>query len=103
MAGDLGPAVTFVKTGEDRAGVRSEVEAWRSILIDRHGLSQDSEIAVPVRQALSEGLPFGATGRELLEIAGGVSNGKGLKGVLMGGAAGVIGAFNHPGFSRDGC
>lgn len=35
-------------------------------------------------------LPFGATGRELLEMAGGVSGGKALKGVLMGGAAGVF-------------
>ena len=35
-------------------------------------------------------LPFGITGRELLEMAGGIPNGKALKGVLMGGAAGVF-------------
>ncbi|MEM8861275.1 MAG: NADH-ubiquinone oxidoreductase-F iron-sulfur binding region domain-containing protein, partial [Chloroflexota bacterium] len=35
-------------------------------------------------------LPFGITGRELLALAGGVSHGKTLKGVLMGGAAGVF-------------
>lgn len=35
-------------------------------------------------------LPFGTTGRELLQMAGGVAGGKRLKGVLMGGAAGVF-------------
>lgn len=35
-------------------------------------------------------LPFGITGRQLLELAGGIPNGKRLQGVLMGGAAGVF-------------
>ena len=35
-------------------------------------------------------LPFGVTGRQLLELAGGIPNGKRLQGILMGGAAGVF-------------
>lgn len=35
-------------------------------------------------------VPFGLTGRDLLQMAGGIPNEKGLKGILMGGAAGVF-------------
>ena len=40
-------------------------------------------------------IPFGVTLRELLEMAGGVKGGKGLKSVLFGGAAGAFATSEH--------
>jgi NADH-quinone oxidoreductase subunit F len=40
-------------------------------------------------------IPFGVTLRELLEMAGGVANGKGLQSVLFGGAAGAFATAEH--------
>jgi NADH-quinone oxidoreductase subunit F len=40
-------------------------------------------------------IPFGLTLRELLEMAGGVKDGKGLKSVLFGGAAGAFATSEH--------
>jgi len=40
-------------------------------------------------------VPFGVTLRELLEMAGGVKGGKGLKSVLFGGAAGAFATSKH--------
>ncbi|MFN8413909.1 MAG: NAD(P)H-dependent oxidoreductase subunit E [Anaerolineales bacterium] len=40
-------------------------------------------------------VPFGVTLRELLEMAGGVANGKSLKAVLLGGAAGAYATSAH--------
>lgn len=40
-------------------------------------------------------VPFGVTLRELLEMAGGVKGGKGLKSVLFGGAAGAFATSEH--------
>jgi NADH-quinone oxidoreductase subunit F len=40
-------------------------------------------------------IPFGLTLRELLEMAGGVAGGKGLKAVLFGGAAGAFATSQH--------
>lgn len=40
-------------------------------------------------------VPFGVTLRELLEMAGGVSNGKNLQAVLFGGAAGAFATSTH--------
>jgi NADH-quinone oxidoreductase subunit F len=40
-------------------------------------------------------IPFGVTLRELLEMAGGVKDGKGLKSVLFGGAAGAFATSEH--------
>jgi NADH-quinone oxidoreductase subunit F len=40
-------------------------------------------------------VPFGLTLRELLEMAGGVADGKGLKAVLFGGAAGAFATSQH--------
>ncbi|NJC95517.1 MAG: NADH-quinone oxidoreductase subunit E [Anaerolineae bacterium] len=40
-------------------------------------------------------IPFGVTLRELLEMAGGVKSGKGLKSILFGGAAGAFATSEH--------
>ncbi len=40
-------------------------------------------------------VPFGVTLRELLQMAGGVANGKGLQSVLFGGAAGAFATSGH--------
>jgi NADH-quinone oxidoreductase subunit F len=40
-------------------------------------------------------VPFGVTLREVLEMAGGVANGKSLKSVLFGGAAGAFATLEH--------
>jgi NADH-quinone oxidoreductase subunit F len=40
-------------------------------------------------------VPFGVTLRELLNLSGGVANGKGLKAVLFGGAAGAFATSEH--------
>lgn len=40
-------------------------------------------------------VPFGVTLRELLEMAGGVKDGKGLKSILFGGAAGAFATSDH--------
>ncbi|MBL8051212.1 MAG: SLBB domain-containing protein, partial [Anaerolineales bacterium] len=40
-------------------------------------------------------VPFGVTLRELMEMAGGVANGKNLKSVLFGGAAGAFATSEH--------
>jgi NADH-quinone oxidoreductase subunit F len=40
-------------------------------------------------------VPFGVTLRELLEMAGGVKGGKGLKSILFGGAAGAFATSEH--------
>ncbi|HXF86045.1 MAG TPA: NAD(P)H-dependent oxidoreductase subunit E [Anaerolineales bacterium] len=40
-------------------------------------------------------VPFGVTLRELLEMAGGVANGKGMQAVLFGGAAGAFATSEH--------
>ena len=40
-------------------------------------------------------VPFGVTLRDLLEMAGGVKNGKGLKSILFGGAAGAFATSEH--------
>src|SRR2546423_3474306 len=45
-------------------------------------------------------LPFGATARELLELAGGVTKGRKLQTVLLGGAAGGFLSPGHPGQRR---
>ena len=47
-----------------------------------------------VRPGLYE-VPFGVTLRELLDMAGGVANGKSLQAVLFGGAAGVFATAEH--------
>src|SRR5580704_16022006 len=57
MLGDAGPAVALVGTGVKRARSRAEVDAGRFQLIGGHGLAQDAEERIGLRQALPMGAP----------------------------------------------
>ena len=65
-------------------------DAWRSYGTEQSPGTKLYCVSGQVEKPGIYELPFGATGRELLEMAGGVANGKAMKGILMGGAAGVF-------------
>ncbi|MFK7803136.1 MAG: NAD(P)H-dependent oxidoreductase subunit E [Anaerolineae bacterium] len=66
------------------------VDKWRSYGTEQSPGTKLYCVSGQVEKPGIYELPFGATGRELLAMAGGVAGSKSLKAVLMGGAAGVF-------------
>src|SRR5438093_1472977 len=57
VARDLAPRLALVRAREDLAGARAEVDAGNVVPVDGHGLAQDAEVRVLLRQPLPQVLP----------------------------------------------
>jgi hypothetical protein len=57
VPGNFLPFIALIQAGKHRAGVGAEIDARRLARIACHGLAQDGEIAVLLRQAAAQVLP----------------------------------------------